>query len=399
MKGIESYFYIKSQNKFLHCTEPSKCRLYYMDFYLDLITGEKVYTPIEELLESLKSISMNHISATPYVFHLFYELGHLWVTNRDLLPSNKPLAIEIEYSNYRFIPQSVFQEDKVATELNTTEYPIFKNYATKFEKIYDHLLEGNCYQVNLTSKFHFNIESQTSPLNILKSLWRDKNKISAYAHATYLHPMGKMFLSNSPESLFSVNTNQTENAQVFSAPIKGTMDINEFGGDYDRAYKALKKSKKDQAELYMIADLVRNDLAKIAETPAIIKSKKAPLFVPGIAHQFSLISCFVSKETTLLDILSALFPGGSITGAPKKRVMQIINELEKEKRGFYCGSTVIWHGSMKRASINIRSCEIDFLIKELSYGAGGGITLNSHVQDEFDEVYVKMKSFIKILRS
>ena len=93
---------------------------------------------IDELLESLEKISMKHSSATPYVFHLFYELGHLWVTSRDKIPSNKPLAIEIDYGNYHFISHSEFIEEEVGNvELETTEYPVFKDYASSFEKIYN----------------------------------------------------------------------------------------------------------------------------------------------------------------------------------------------------------------------------------------------------------------------
>jgi para-aminobenzoate synthetase component 1 len=399
MRGIESYFYIKKHQKFLYCYQPSSCRLYYLDFYIDLITGEKVYTPIEELEEKIQKVEVSHTTSHPYVIHFFYELGYLWNGLRNLIPSNRPLAIEINYANYSFVSQNKFEKRGQKIELEAVEYPIFKEYASQFEKIYEHLLDGDCYQVNLTSQFYFKIKNEITPLDFLHALWRKSEDIGAYAHATYLHPLGKMFVSNSPECLFSLSNNQFDSTKIMTAPIKGTIALDNFAGDKTKAYQALVESKKDQAELYMIADLLRNDLAKIASTPAIIEKKKAPLFVPGLAHQYSLLSCFVDNDTSLLEVMRSLFPGGSITGAPKKRVMQIISKLENEPRSFYCGSTLLLHGSMKKASINIRSSEVDFLAKEVAYGAGGGITLNSHVQDEFDEVYVKMKSFIDILNN
>jgi anthranilate/para-aminobenzoate synthase component I len=119
--------------------------------------------------------------------------------------------------------------------------------------------------------------------------------------------------------------------------------------------------------------------------------------VPGIVHQFSVVDTTVEKETTLLNVMEALFPGGSITGAPKKRVMEIIKDIEKYPRGFYCGSTVLLHKNLKCASINIRSAEISLDKDEIKYGSGGGITLLSKCESEFKETFQKMESFVKFL--
>ena len=94
----------------------------------------------------------------------------------------------------------------------------------------------------------------------------------------------------------------------------------------------------------------------------------------------------------------ALFPGGSITGAPKKRVMELINEIEGFERGLYCGSTILLYKGLRSGSINIRSTQIDFMQNEIKYGAGGGVTLLSKASDEYKEALGKLKSFLLLFQ-
>jgi anthranilate/para-aminobenzoate synthase component I len=178
-------------------------------------------------------------------------------------------------------------------------------------------------------------------------------------------------------------------------PIKGSEVL---GKNPQDSWRKLKACPKNQAELYMITDLLRNDLSKIEKPKAQVIKKKSPLRVPGILHQFSLVSVLLNKNTSLYKVISSLFPGGSVTGAPKKRVMEILNDLEfSGKRGFYCGSTIILYKNLKAASINIRSATIDLNSGEFIYGSGGGVTLLSQVEDEYKEMKLKIGSFINIL--
>ncbi|MCO4753541.1 MAG: chorismate-binding protein, partial [Bacteriovoracaceae bacterium] len=115
-------------------------------------------------------------------------------------------------------------------------------------------------------------------------------------------------------------------------------------------------------------------------------------------HQFSIVEANAHEGLNLYQLVKGLFPGGSVTGAPKKNVLKILRKLEAYDRGMYCGSTIVLHKNLKAGSINIRSCEIDFTTSELKYCAGGGITLKSRPQDEFDETYAKMESFLQLLK-
>lgn len=317
-------------------------------------------------------------------------MGYLCTDQEYLIDEGAPLAIFCEYNK---VEKKALSGIKPYSRCNfiPLSTPSKKKYKQKFDLVYEHLLRGDCYQVNLTMPTVFRLDKKLKPKEFVRTVWSDPMKISAYAHATYIHSLNHLLLSNSPECLF-----QVDGDCLRSMPIKGTKKV-ENEADRSKDWKRLEESTKDQGELYMISDLIRNDLAKLTNNPALVKLKKIPLHVPGLVHQFSLVESKLNKETNLSDIIKCLFPGGSITGAPKKRVMKIINNIEIEKRGFYCGSTVLLFKDIKTASINIRSIEVDYASDEIIYGAGGGVTLESDVDSEFNELMAKLKSFLEVL--
>jgi para-aminobenzoate synthetase component I len=384
-----------NKGKSLLCTSPYSAFIFYRDFKLNLITGEKIAISSSEIFEILAKYRVDKYYKHPIVIHLFYEFGLHCVELVASLPAHKPLAIILEYSKIQWQEKN----NVIATgqlQLEVSEYPSFDDYHRKFEKIYQHLIDGDCYQVNLTSPFYFKFKGIKNPLHYVRSLWCRTFATGAFAHATYIDGLGKLFLSNSPECLFLIKK-ENKDYFAYTMPIKGTLKAD--GEDEKEAkWQELLRSPKDQAELYMITDLLRNDLTKICLTPATVVAKKLPLFVPGLVHQYSKIRTLIEPQTNMEQIVRALFPGGSITGAPKKRVMQIIAETEKYQRGFYCGSTILLHRHLKTGSINIRSATFDFTQKEMYYGAGGGITLLSQPKLEFDESYAKMESFLRFLK-
>jgi para-aminobenzoate synthetase component 1 len=401
MNKTYSIFYLSSLRKFLFCTKPISAYQYYRDFRIDLLTGIKETYKLSKFLNQLDLLKVTYNSKTPLVIHLFYELRTSG-ESQDL-PANKPLALAIEYSSYSINSElqtiEAYEENEENEEthsnqihLEAKEYPNYKDYKKKFDRVYKHLLDGDCYQVNLTSQFFFKFSRELRPEDFINQLWKEKESIGAYAHCTYVHSLDKLFLSNSPECLFQIKHRKSR-MDLITMPIKGTAKINHVRA-IPKAWLELCRSKKEQAELYMISDLLRNDLAKIESGEAKILKKKLPLIVPGIVHQYSLVQTSLKGEISLLQILKSIFPGGSITGAPKKRVMQLISKIEDNDRGFYCGSTIIFHKSLKAASINIRSAEVDFSTQEMQYGSGGGVTLMSEKRAEFDETYIKMKSFV-----
>ena len=204
-----------------------------------------------------------------------------------------------------------------------------------------------------------------------------------------------MYLSNSPECLFQIKKH-SKHFKLWSMPIKGTMPLDSFS-QFSKTWEKLTNCKKNEAELFMITDLLRNDLSAIDLPRSRVVKLKAPLIVPGILHQYSLIAVDLGYHINLNDIIKSLFPGGSIMGPPKKKVGNILYELENYTRGLYCGSTIVLYKSILASSINIRSAEVNLKNQTLSYKAGGGITLQSSAQVEFKEMQLKVDSFIDLI--
>jgi len=388
MNETQSFFYLEHIDKFLHFTRPFYATLFYKNFKLNLETGEKEFYSIDELRADLEQKKFIDHFNEPIVYHFYYELGYLIQNLETLVKDSTPLYVKIHYQNVDTID---FDNPPEKDSVSPKDYPRYKEYKEKFNLVQKHLRDGNCYQINLTEPFYLKFENWT-PLEFMQSVWSDKKNRAFFAHSTYIHSLDKLFLSNSPECLFKFHDDY-----LYSLPIKGTRKV-EHDSEREFAFTEMSRSKKEEAELFMISDLVRNDLTAVEMIPSEVKAKKERLDVPSIVHQFSILRVKLTKEANLYQALSALFPGGSITGAPKLNVMKYINEIEGYERGFYCGSTMLLYKNIKSASINIRSSEIDFNLSEIKYGAGGGITLLSESRSEFDELFAKMYSFLQLIK-
>ncbi|WP_372654065.1 chorismate-binding protein [Halobacteriovorax sp.] len=379
-------------DKFVKYTRPSFARLFFLNHSIDLLSGDSSEISIDDFIRRMEESKPNLDSIrsqNKYVSHLFYELGEIF-SDTSTPDEALPLAIEIEYTeSCDWEPiQGVPSLDVIPVSAVSKVA-----YQESFEKGFKHLTRGDCYQFNLTFPFSYRWERSLSAEEICSKLWTKIESRSPYAHGTYIPAIDKLFLSNSPECLFQGSLKKGE-SKVWSMPIKGTL---ERGKDWRKSWKLLKASRKDQGELNMITDLLRNDLTRIDLQASRVVRKCAPLLVPGIIHQYSVIETRLREETSLLSILSAMFPGGSITGAPKKNVMKILKKIESVPRGFYCGSTVLLDNDIFAASINIRSAEIDLKSRMMHYHAGGGITLLSKVDEEYLEMCLKKDSFVRNL--
>jgi len=382
------YSIFPRNNKFLKLSGPTSAHVYFLDSSLDLLTGEKKDLSFSQWMESFNH-PFNERLNSKRVIHFFYDSGFAFEGMEEKLNEQTILAIDILYS----------QEEEIdfpavgAISLVNRKSPSFEEYSNNFQKGHEELKKGNCYQFNLTCDYEYSFNENVTPEHFIARLWQEKEGIGSEASATYCGTLQKLFLSNSPECLFEIKNNL-----LVSKPIKGTiLKIGDDEKSINAQWKKLSTDIKSQAELYMITDLIRNDLSRIDLPTAFVSQKKAMMIVPKLVHQYSEVCLKLREHVTLKKIIQSLFPGGSITGAPKKRVMLILNDLEKRTRGFYCGSTLTFFNESISASINIRSCEIDFKNRSLNYQCGGGITLLSNMKEEFDEQSYKHDSFIKRL--
>jgi para-aminobenzoate synthetase component 1 len=374
-----------NKTSILELKAPRKAFIYYRKTRLDLLTGFPQTYPVERFLSELESLKLQDKVDKPLVFHFHYELGLLLAGLGHHITDETPLAIEIEYEKKKWSKKRPSSLRRIP--LKTLERPTWSEYKEAFAFIQEELLQGNCYQVNLTYPFEFETEEVFDPHDICDFFF--SRHPSAFAHATYLGD--EMILSNSPECLF-----QYEKNSLLTMPIKGTVKRQK---NWKPQWEKMLGDLKEEGELNMITDLLRNDLNKIEHPRAKVIRKRSPLLVPGLLHQYSLLSVELESSVSMLKSLEALFPGGSVTGAPKKRVMDIIQRAERYPRGIYCGSTVLCLDARKVASINIRTASLSLGDRLWKYGAGGGITLLSRPTSEFQEMEQKVASFLTLLKA
>lgn len=262
------------------------------------------------------------------------------------------------------------------------------SYKSAFEKIKNYITEGDCYQVNLAKRFEVNAEGDSW---LAYQALRKQNSAPFSAY----FDMGKVsVLSSSPERLLRV-----EGTQVETKPIKGTRPRDRHNPENDRILaESLQASLKDRAENLMIVDLLRNDIGKVCE-PGSIKVPQ-PFALESFAtvhHLVSTITGTLAQTESAVTLLRACFPGGSITGAPKLRAMEIIEELEPQRRGVYCGSIgyIGFDGNMD-TNITIRT--MVFSNNRLRFWAGGGIVADSDADEEYQEVHDKAAAMINLIQ-
>jgi para-aminobenzoate synthetase component 1 len=260
-------------------------------------------------------------------------------------------------------------------------------YRQAIERIHAYIQAGDCYQVNFAQRFRACFEGD--PWTAYQAL----RVACPTPFAGYLAlPKGDAVLSLSPERFVKVSQRQVE-----TRPIKGTRPRGRNSAEDAAFADELMASEKDRAENLMIVDLLRNDLGRTCR----IGSVKVPeLFrlesYPNVHHLVSAITGELAEGKDALDLIGGSFPGGSITGAPKIRAMQIIEELEPTRRALYCGSLMYLdvRGEMD-SSIAIRS----LLAKDgqIACWGGGGIVADSQWEAEYQETFTKVRVLMQTL--
>lgn len=260
-------------------------------------------------------------------------------------------------------------------------------YREALERIQAYILAGDCYQVNFAQRFqaHCSGDPWAAYLALRKACPTPFSGFQRLAD-------GSAILSLSPERFIRVAGGRVE-----SRPIKGTRPRGSDAADDQAQAEALLASRKDRAENLMIVDLLRNDLGRNCSIGSVqVPELFALESYPNVHHLVSSVTGQLAPDKDVFDLLAGSFPGGSITGAPKIRSMQIIDELEPTRRGIYCGSLLYLdvRGEMD-SSITIRS----LLVKDgvISCWGGGGIVADSDWQAEYQESITKVQVLLRTL--
>ena len=259
-------------------------------------------------------------------------------------------------------------------------------YAQAFHRIKRYIHEGDCYQVNLAQRF--SVQAKGDAWQAYRYL-RTHNPAPFMA---YLNFPQVQILSGSPERFLQVKEGHVE-----TRPIKGTRPRAEDPEqDASNAYD-LQHSLKDRAENLMIVDLLRNDIGKSCAVGSVRADKLFALeSFSNVHHLVSTVSGELSPGTTAVDLLRGSFPGGSITGAPKLRSMEIIEELEPHRRGVYCGA-IGYMGFDGNMDTNIAIRTAVFSENSLRFWAGGGIVADSVMEKEYRETWDKASSMLQLV--
>lgn len=262
-------------------------------------------------------------------------------------------------------------------------------YINAFTRIQEYLRAGDCYQVNLTQPFIATVDGD------LLAILDDLLNLTQAPYSGYMRVGKHELLSCSPELFLSFSgIDAHDHNQVVTRPIKGTRPRSDHAEHDASEREALIHSEKDHSENLMIVDLLRNDLSRHAivgsvEVPALFEIES----FAQVHHLVSEIRATLRPDVSALDVLIDALPGGSITGAPKKRAMEIINELEAMPRGAYCGS----FGYLNRDGSGQFNVLIRTLQKhqdQLVAWAGGGITVASNVDAEYQECLDKISAIL-----
>lgn len=259
-------------------------------------------------------------------------------------------------------------------------------YGKKFRQIQHYLCAGDCYQVNLAQRF------QACFTGDIWQAFTRLNRVCCAPFSAFLRLEQQTILSLSPERFLLLNQ-----SHIQTRPIKGTLPrLSDPKADRLQA-KILANSTKDRAENLMIVDLLRNDIGRVA-LPGSVRVPE--LFIveqfPAVHHLVSTITGTLLPGQHACDLLRACFPGGSITGAPKIRAMEIIEQLEPQTRNAWCGS-IGYLSACGNMDTNITIRTLIAQQNHLYCAAGGGIVADSDEQAEYQETFAKVQAMLKQL--
>ncbi len=259
-------------------------------------------------------------------------------------------------------------------------------YAKAFQRIKDYIRAGDCYQVNLARRFSVSLAGHPWPV------YKHLRGCNPAPFAAYLNLPEATVLSLSPERFLRVDGRRVE-----TRPIKGTRPRSSDPLCDRRLSEELRVSTKDRAENLMIVDLLRNDLGKTCATGSVRVPRLFEVeHYPTVHHLVSTVTGELPERTHVTELLRGCFPGGSVTGAPKLRAMEVIEELEPHRRGVYCGA-IGYLATNGRLDTNIAIRTLVHRHDTMHFWAGGGIVADSELDAEFDEILYKAQAMLSLL--
>lgn len=351
------------------------------------------------------------VSHHRWVFgHLAYELQHaahkIAAAKKDKIGfpgfyffvPQMVLEYDGELRIYANDPQQVFaqimayDEQVEGADLLCGPAPVLsrEEYLQKIRALQAHIQRGDCYEINFCQEFAV-ANCMIDPFSAFQKLVN----VSPNPFSAFYRLEDKFLVCASPERFLA-----KKGKRIFSQPIKGTIKRDLLSPEKDEQLKqALRKSQKEQSENVMVVDLVRNDLTKICKEATVKVDELFGIYsFPQVHQMISTISGELLEDVPFSTIIEATFPMGSMTGAPKHRVMQLIEEYEASARGIFSGSVGYFHPNGDfDFNVVIRSMMYNEAAQYLSYQVGSGITFYCNAENEWEECMLKAEAIKQVL--
>lgn len=343
-----------------------------------IIFGEKQFTNPIKIITAFNFDELKTAFAKiEELKNQYYIVGYLRYNAFSGQSSNFPLLYFEVFNSYNIYKT----KNTKKLLLNPTPCVNFCEYSNAIKKIKEEIAKGNTYEVNYTYDFDVPFDGDELDLfNFLLS--KQKTPYNFYIKNQY-----DTVLSFSPELFFELKNNH-----ILTKPMKGTIRRDKDKKEDKKLIEFLKNDIKNRAENVMIVDLLRNDLGRIAKVGTVNVSKLFEIETHKTLHQMtSQIEADLKENTTFFDIFKAIFPCGSITGAPKISTMKVISHVEKGERNIYCGAIGMISPKETIFSVPIRILQKTNEQNKFKYRVGGAIVWDSNTQDEWEETLTKTK--------
>jgi para-aminobenzoate synthetase component 1 len=387
--SVECLVAVGEVTRFSHTSNHQHALASFLQQTNDWLFGHIGYHYNSVLQPSLAQQKLDNIGFQPIYFYqpeivLQLSATELTIESLTLLPAD--VYQQICNSLITSAQQPATSNQQLAIQARISK----STYLQNIQQLQQHILRGDCYEINYCQEFYAD-NALIEPLHIYQQL----TAISPNPFASFYKLNDKYLLCASPERYLKKQGNE-----LISQPIKGTFKRNLQDVEADNALKQkLFTSHKDRTENVMVVDLVRNDLSRICKEGSVQVAELFGIYTyPQVHQMISTIIGEIDNSTNLADILQATFPMGSMTGAPKQKVMQLINQYEPSSRGLYSGAVgYITPNKDFDFNVVIRSILYNSTNQYLSYQVGGGITFNSIAELEYDECLLKAEAIRKVL--
>ena len=342
-----------------------------------------------DLKNEIEGLTSSHSDQLDFPDLCFFQPNTVLLLRGNVLTVEslyeKPEAVYKEVMNSKPL-HDIFSNKNVKIQSSLPK----EEYISSINQLKQHILRGDCYEINFCQEF-FSEKVIINPVELYQQL----SLLSASPFAVYYKLNDKYALCASPERFL-----QKKGDQLLSQPIKGTAKRNLDDEALDDELKQqLQNSQKDRIENVMITDLVRNDLSKVCLRGSVKVSELFRIYsYPQVHQMITTVEGKVDDKINIAEVLQATFPMGSMTGAPKRKVMQLIEQYESSKRGLYSGSIgYITPENNWDFNVVIRTILYNAASRYLSFQTGSAITFGSNAEEEYNECLLKAEAMRTVL--